>query len=49
MLFQKETATDSELNELIKHVQNGYPDTKEEVSQRMLPYWNFRDEITLIA
>lgn len=47
-LFQKETATDNELSELTKHVQNGWPDTKEVVSPRMLLYRNFRDKITLI-
>lgn len=47
-LFKKETAADDKFNELGKHVQNGWPATKEEVPTIISQYWNFRDEITII-
>ena len=39
---------DSELQELQKHVQQGWPDSPKDVSAMIRPYWNYRDEITAI-
>ena len=39
---------DSELQELQKHVQQGWPDLPKHVPAMIRPYWNYRDEITAI-
>ena len=39
---------DSELQELQKHVQQGWPDSPKDVPAMIRPYWNYRDEITAI-
>ena len=39
---------DSELQELQKHVQQGWPDSPKDVPAMIRPYWNYRDEITSI-
>ena len=39
---------DSELQELQKHVKQGWPDSPKDVPAMILPYWNYRDEITAI-
>ena len=38
----------SELQELQKHVQQGWPDSPKDVPAMIWPYWNYRDEITAI-
>ena len=39
---------DSELQELQKHLQQGWPDSPKDVPAMIRPYWNYRDEITAI-
>ena len=39
---------DSELQELQKHVQQGWPDSPKDVPAMIRPYWNYRDEIIAI-
>jgi hypothetical protein len=42
------TNTDSELQELQKHVKQGWPKVMRHVPEIIRPYWNYRDEITVI-
>ena len=42
-----ETKADEELQELHKTVMTGWPNSKDEVKNNILPYWNYRDEITV--
>ena len=39
---------DSELQELQKHVQQGWPDSQKDVPAMIRPYWNYPDKITAI-
>mgnify|MGYP001557088947 CR=1 FL=1 len=42
-----ETKADEELQELHRVVMTGWPSSKDEVKHIILPYWNFRDELTV--
>ena len=46
--LQGETSKDRELQTLQDVVLEGWPDTKEEIVTEILPYWNFRDEISCV-
>ena len=46
--IRKTTKHDNELQELQKYVQRGWPDTPKDVPAMIRPYWNYRDEITVI-
>ena len=46
--IRKASKDDSELQELQKHVQQGWPDSPKDVPAMIRPYWNYRDEITAI-
>ena len=45
--LQLETARDPILNNLYKVITNGWPDDKQQLLSALLPYWNFRDELTI--
>ena len=42
------TKDDNELKELQKYVQQGWPDSPKDIPAMIRPYWNYRDEITVI-
>ena len=44
--FKQSTKGDSTLTDLIKTVQEGWPENKAHVLAGARPFWNFRDEIT---
>ncbi|XP_033756200.1 uncharacterized protein K02A2.6-like [Pecten maximus] len=46
--LQHETSNDRELQNLQDVVLDGWPDTREEIVTEILPYWNFRDEISCV-
>ena len=45
-VIQEETEQDSEMNQLRKVVEQGWPEKQEKIPKEIKPYWNFRDEIT---
>ena len=42
------TKDDNELKELQNYVQQGWPDSPKDIPAMIRPYWNYRDEITVI-
>ena len=45
---RKTTKDDNELQELQKYVHRGWPNTPKDLPAMIRPYWNHRDEITVI-
>ena len=43
-----QSKTANELNELYSVIQTGWPDTRQEVPQRIRPYWNVREELAVM-
>lgn len=43
--IQKETQSDMELQELMKCIKDGWPIDKQNISNVVMPYWNFRTEL----
>ena len=46
--IRKTTKDDNELQELQKYVQRGWPNTPKDLPAMIRPYWNYRDEITVV-
>lgn len=44
--IQKETATDTELQILLRFIKAGWPDHKQDVPLEIRSYWSYRDELT---
>ena len=46
--FQAETETDSVLTKLKEIILSGWPNSKKHVVKELQPYWNFRDELSVV-
>ena len=46
--IRKTTKDDNELQEPQKYVQRGWPNTPKDLPAMTRPYWNYRDDITVI-
>ena len=45
--LKKETKKDPHLQKLASVIATGWPETKQEVPEKCLPYWNYRDELSV--
>ena len=46
--IKSESSSDQSIQELIKLITDGFPRTKEELSDRMKCYWNVRDQLLVL-
>ena len=47
-MLQEETKSDTALKELREHIIDGWPETLNDLSESLKPYWCFRDELALL-
>ena len=46
--IQQETQNDAELQILLQYIMNGFPMTKDECHDAIKPYFNYREELTVV-
>ena len=46
--IQKETQNDAELQTLLQYIMKGFPLTKDECYDAIKPYFNYREELTVV-
>ena len=46
--IQKETQNDAELQTLLQYIMKGFPMTKDECHDAIKPYFNYREELTVV-
>ena len=46
--IQKETQNDAELQTLLQFIMKGFPMTKDECHDASKPYFNYREELTVV-
>ena len=46
--IQKETQNDTELQTLLQYIMKGFPMTKDECHDAVKPYFNYREELTVV-